>query len=84
LYSSGSAVFTPEDGDYVSPKRWYLTTNPHGITTQKSNIDIFTAVRTSNLTQYSFCLKMFLTYKYDTGMKKNFWVSLPNSMTETK
>jgi hypothetical protein len=30
---------------------WYLPTSPHGFTTQKSNIDIFTAVRTSNLIQ---------------------------------
>jgi hypothetical protein len=26
-----------------------LPTSPHGITTQKTNIDIFTAVKTSNL-----------------------------------
>jgi hypothetical protein len=36
---------------YVPPKRWYLPTSPHGISTQKNNIDIFTAVRTSNLAQ---------------------------------
>jgi hypothetical protein len=35
---------------YVSPKRWYLPTNLHGITTQKKNINIYTSVRTSNLT----------------------------------
>jgi hypothetical protein len=31
--------------------RWrqYLPTSPHGVTTQKNNIDIFTAVRTSSL-----------------------------------
>jgi hypothetical protein len=34
---------------YVSPKLWYLPTSPHGVTTQKNNIDFFTAVRTSNL-----------------------------------
>jgi hypothetical protein len=33
----------------VPPKRWYLSTSPYGVTTQKTNIDIFTAVRTSNL-----------------------------------
>jgi hypothetical protein len=33
---------------YVSPKRWYLPTSPHSVTTQKTNIDIFTAVRTSH------------------------------------
>jgi hypothetical protein len=27
------------------PKRWYLPTSPHGVTTQKTNNDIFTAVR---------------------------------------
>jgi hypothetical protein len=34
---------------HVPPKRWYLPTSPHGVTTQKTNIDIFTAVRTSYL-----------------------------------
>jgi hypothetical protein len=28
----------------------YLPTSPHGFTTQETNIDIFTAVRTSNFT----------------------------------
>jgi hypothetical protein len=31
------------------PKRWYLRTSSHSFTSQKTNIDIFTAVRTSNL-----------------------------------
>jgi hypothetical protein len=26
--------FSPEDGDNVSPKRWYLPTKPHGAKTQ--------------------------------------------------
>jgi hypothetical protein len=34
---------------YVPPKCWHLPTSPHGVITQKTNIDIFTAVRTSNL-----------------------------------
>jgi hypothetical protein len=25
---------------HVSPKRWYLPTSPHGVTTQKNNIVI--------------------------------------------
>jgi hypothetical protein len=33
---------------YVPAKRWYLP-RPHDVTTQKTNIDIFTTVRTSNL-----------------------------------
>jgi hypothetical protein len=41
--------FRPEDGNYVSPKCWYLPMSPHGVTVQ-NNIDVFTAVRTSNLT----------------------------------
>jgi hypothetical protein len=32
----------------VPPKLLYLPTIPHGVTIQKTNIDIFTAVRTSN------------------------------------
>jgi hypothetical protein len=34
---------------YVPSKRWYIPSNPHGVTTQKTNIDIFTSVRPSNL-----------------------------------
>jgi hypothetical protein len=33
---------------YVHPKRWYLPTSLHGVTTQKTNIVIFTAMRTSD------------------------------------
>jgi hypothetical protein len=33
---------------YVAPKHWYLPTCPQGVTTQKTTIDIFTAMRTSN------------------------------------
>jgi hypothetical protein len=34
---------------YVPPKRRYLPTSPHDVTTQKTNIDIFTAVRILDL-----------------------------------
>jgi hypothetical protein len=33
---------------YVSAKRWHLPTSPDGVTTQKTNTDIFIAVRTPN------------------------------------
>jgi hypothetical protein len=33
---------------FVYPKRWYLPTSPHNFTTQKTNIEMFTAVRASN------------------------------------
>jgi hypothetical protein len=33
---------------YVPLKRWYRPASPHGFTTQKTNIDIFTAMRTSS------------------------------------
>jgi hypothetical protein len=36
-----------------SPNHWYLPASPHGITTQKTNINIFTVVRTSNLTGFT-------------------------------
>jgi hypothetical protein len=36
---------------YVSPKRQYLPTSLHGVTTQ-NNIAIFTAVKTSNNNNY--------------------------------
>lgn len=38
----------------VSPKRRYLYTTPHGVTTQKANIDTFSAVRTSELATHHF------------------------------
>jgi hypothetical protein len=38
-----SDVFSLEDGDNVSPKRWYVPTRPDGVTTQ--NV-ILAAVRT--------------------------------------
>jgi hypothetical protein len=37
---------------YVSPKHLYLSTSLHGVTFQKKNSVILTAVRTWNLTQY--------------------------------
>jgi hypothetical protein len=37
-------VFNPEEGDYVSPKRWYVPARKHAVTTQKTNNDIFAAV----------------------------------------
>jgi hypothetical protein len=36
---------------YVSPKRRYLLTSPHGITTQNTNIDILHFVHTKDLTR---------------------------------
>jgi hypothetical protein len=30
---------------------WYLPAGPHSVTAQKTNIDIFTAVRTSDIIQ---------------------------------
>jgi hypothetical protein len=42
----------------IVKKCWYLPTSLHDITTQKTNDDIFTAVRTSNLTNsplYAAC-----------------------------
>jgi hypothetical protein len=36
----------------LQPKRWYLPTGPRGVTTHETNIDIFTAVRTSNIVHH--------------------------------
>jgi hypothetical protein len=33
----------------VPPKHWYPLTDPRGVTTRKTTVDIFTAVRTSDL-----------------------------------
>jgi hypothetical protein len=52
----------------VSQKRWYLATRPHDVTTQKTDTDIFTAVRTSDL---SCSFKMPV-----------FWVLAPCSLEE--
>jgi hypothetical protein len=37
--------------EHILPKRGILLKNPHSVTTQKTNNDIFTAVRTSHLKQ---------------------------------
>jgi hypothetical protein len=42
-------------GQYVSPKHWYPPTSPHGVTTQKVNINIFT---TENLRSYVLCIEL--------------------------
>jgi hypothetical protein len=39
--------------EYVPQKQWYLPTSPHGITTQKTNINILNTMRTSNLIKLS-------------------------------
>jgi hypothetical protein len=52
---AASFIFRAED---FPPKRCYLPRSPHGVTTQKTNIDIFTAVRTSNLLQENFLKKL--------------------------
>jgi hypothetical protein len=36
---NATSIFSSEDG-YVSPKRWYLPTSPHGVTAQKTTTDI--------------------------------------------
>jgi hypothetical protein len=36
-------------GRYFPPNRFHLPPSPHGVTTQKTNIDIMSSVRTSNL-----------------------------------
>jgi hypothetical protein len=41
--------FTMEMERYVPPKHWYLPANPHGVTTQKTDINIFAAVRIADL-----------------------------------
>jgi hypothetical protein len=35
----------------VPPKRWCPLTNPHGVATQKTKIDIFSVVKTSTIMQ---------------------------------
>jgi hypothetical protein len=44
-YMWGNRYEDSDNGDLL-----YLPTSPHSVTNQKMNIDIFTAVRTSNLT----------------------------------
>jgi hypothetical protein len=46
-----NTVFSPKDlkMEAVCSFETLESASPHGVTTQKTNIDIFTAVRTSNL-----------------------------------
>jgi hypothetical protein len=55
-------IFKAEVGDsmFLRKKRWYLPTSPHGVTTQEANIDVFTAVKTLNLTTMWRCVLYLL------------------------
>jgi hypothetical protein len=58
---------------YVSPKRWHLTTSLQGAKSQKNNIIILTAVKTSNLTCLSllphiFPLLLLFCYPYSLSL----------------
>jgi hypothetical protein len=53
-------VSQPWCRQYIAPKHWHLPTSPHAVTTQKTNIDIFTAVRTSNLILSCISLTFFI------------------------
>jgi hypothetical protein len=61
----------------------YPFTSPHGITTQKTTTDIFTAVRTSNLIQIIadslnfYILVRFKIFKVVTILTMFFWVKSP-------
>jgi hypothetical protein len=50
LQKYAEAFSTEEEGQSVSPKRLHLSASPQSVTTQKNNMDIFTAMRTSNST----------------------------------
>jgi hypothetical protein len=63
----GTHCILSTDGgrQYVPPKQWYLLTSPYTMTAEKTNINIFTDVITSNListfpfqmTDYQYYLK---------------------------
>jgi hypothetical protein len=55
--------------EYVSPKRWYLPISPRGVTAQKTEIDISTAVRMSHLEKFMF--RVMDTYRLSES-----WVTL--------
>jgi hypothetical protein len=46
-------ILLPSSG--LMEAHWYLSTSPHGVTTQKTNSDTFTAVRTSDLIKEFLC-----------------------------
>jgi hypothetical protein len=46
---------------HVSPIRWYLPMSPHGIKTQRNNVDIFTGAKSANLTQSPWDLVLDLS-----------------------
>jgi hypothetical protein len=45
------SIFRTEDKSSMFLLCWCLPSSPHGVTTHKNNIDIFTAERSSNLTK---------------------------------
>lgn len=52
-------------GLYVPSKRRYLSTSPHVVTTQNTNIQTFTTLRTSNLTTLINFMEENLPWKAD-------------------
>jgi hypothetical protein len=67
LYISQQPYFSPEDGGSMCPpKFWYPPTSPNRVATQKSNINIFTAMRTQNLTVQ--LLLKFINRRYQSYM----------------
>jgi hypothetical protein len=49
ILSPSSGLKSRRCGQYVSRKRWYQPTSPHGVTTEMANIHTYTNVRTSDL-----------------------------------
>jgi hypothetical protein len=56
---------------YVSPKRWYLSSSPHDVTTQKINSDTFTALRTSNLLYWRSLILRFFVVSFNKRSQYN-------------
>jgi hypothetical protein len=77
--------------DDLQPWRWrkyvyleclYLSTSPHSVTTQKTNIDIFTSLRTSNLIQLT-CLLPSVHSPGEASVKK-FLFQVVNDDTDVE
>jgi hypothetical protein len=56
LLKSGASILKMEAA--FLPKRWYIPSNPHGVTNKKTNIGVFTTVRTSK-SHMMYCTNSF-------------------------
>jgi hypothetical protein len=62
-------VDTDVSEEHVASIRWCLPTSQHGVTAQRTNIDIFTSLTASDLIFEAF-VQSFIAFKYAVLLQK--------------